>query len=112
MVYDIAPYDIPFRSIISKDIDNLLAPGSSGSCDLVTWSAIRYCTTSVTTGQAAGTAAALAAKSGVNVRSMNVKQLQRTLNEQGLITSNKQINPEVSEQYKLRKETWTKGLKL
>lgn len=111
-VYEITPYDIPYRSITSKTYDNLLAPGASSYTDIVAWSAQRYCTVSITTGQAAGTAAALAAKNNTTVKALDVKLLQDTLKSQGMVTTNKDVAPDVIEQYKLRKKTWNSGLKL
>lgn len=111
-VYNITPYDIPYSSLQSKTYDNLLAAGGSASSDIVTWAAVRYCTPSVCTGQAAGTAAALASKNNTTVKDIDVRLVQKELNSQGMITTNKQISQEVLEQYKLRKKTWNRGLKL
>ena len=111
-IYNITPYDIPYRSMVSKDFDNLLAAGGSASMDLVTWAALRYCTPSICTGQAAGTAAALAKKLGTTVKDIDVKLVQDALHGQGMITTNKQLSPEVVEEYKLRTKTWNRGLKL
>ena len=111
-IYNITPYDIPYRSMVSKDFDNLLAAGGSASMDLVTWAALRYCTPSICTGQAAGTAAALPKKLGTTVKDIDVKLVQDALHEQGMITTNKQLSPEVVEEYKLRTKTWNRGLKL
>lgn len=80
--------------------------------DLVTWAALRYCTPSICTGQAAGTAAALAAKQGVTPKEIDVRLVQDTLQEQGMVTTNKQLSPEVIEEYKWRVGTWNRGLKL
>lgn len=111
-VYDVLPYDIPYRSIVSKTFENLMGPGGSSFTDLVTWSAQRYCTVSITTGQAAGTAAALAKKHKTTVKKLDTKILQQTLRSQGMVVTNKEVPIDVLEQYKLRKKTWGSGLKL
>ena len=85
--FDVTPYDIPYRSLVSKDFGNLMAAGGASSMDLITWAALRYCTPSVCTGQAAGTAAAMSAKQGIMPSELNVKELQKELNSQGLVTS-------------------------
>lgn len=104
--YDVLPYDIPFRSLVSKDYPNLLGAGSTASYDLITWSATRYCTPSVCTGQAAGTAAALAAKQGIDPGDIDIKLLQKTLQKDGLVTSNKLVDPMIIDKYKYRVQTW------
>ena len=97
--FDVAPYDVPYRSLISKSFDNLLAAGSSGSYDIMVWCALRYCTPSVCTGQAAGTAAALAGKMGVTPKKLDVTVLQNELKKSGLITSTRDVPRNVMEEY-------------
>jgi len=84
---NVPPYDIPYRALLSRDIDNLLAAGSAMSTDFITFAATRYCTPSICTGQAAGTAAALAVKTGVAPKKLDVKPLLEALNKQGVRTS-------------------------
>lgn len=110
--WNVTPYDIPYRCLLSKDIDNLMAAGGTASMDFITWGALRYCTPSLTTGEAAGAAAALAAKQGKTVKEINVKELQKILNDQGLLTTNKQVAPEVVEEYRRRAEEWGDGFKM
>jgi hypothetical protein len=95
------PYDIPYRSLVSKDTDNLLGAGATISADFVAWAAVRYCTPSICTGQAAGTAAALAVKDNVTPKQLNVKKLQDTLRKQGArVTVNEVPKPVMDEYYK------------
>jgi hypothetical protein len=58
------PYDIPLRALIAKDINGLLMAGRCISGDFVAHSSYRVTGNAVAMGQAAGVAAALAAKSG------------------------------------------------
>jgi hypothetical protein len=108
---NVPPYDIPYRSLVSKDIDNLLAAGSTISADFFTYCATRYCSPSICTGQAAGTAAALSVKNKVSPKKLNVKQLQETLRRQGARVTVKDASEKVLEQYqgKANKATLVAG---
>ncbi|HMF33875.1 MAG TPA: FAD-dependent oxidoreductase, partial [Candidatus Lokiarchaeia archaeon] len=81
--FEILPHDIPYRCLTSKEIDNLLAAGTTMSCGALAVTGLRYCTPSICEGQAAGTAAALAAKNDVSPKTLDVTLLQDTLREQG-----------------------------
>ncbi len=96
---DIPPYDIPYRCLLSKETENLLAAGSTMSADFITFCATRYCTPSVCTGQAAGTAAALSAKNNVSPKRLEVKLLQDTLSGQGARISVKHLAKSVFNEY-------------
>jgi hypothetical protein len=80
---DILPYDIPYRCLVPKDTENLLAAGSITSTDISVWASSRNMACSMSTGQAAGTAAALAVKNEVTPRKLDMKLLQHTLHKQG-----------------------------
>lgn len=56
------PYDIPYRALVAKDIEGLLLAGRCISGDFLAHSSYRVTGNSVALGQAAGTAAALCAK--------------------------------------------------
>ncbi len=75
-------FQVPYRALLPKRVDNLLVAGRClGAPDsLETFRLIAPC---FVTGQAAGTAAALAARLGVTPRRLDVKLLQKTLVEQG-----------------------------
>ncbi len=79
------PHDIPYRIMLPRGVENLLVAGRSASADHVAQSSIRKTTTCMTMGQAAGTAAALAARSGIVPRRVNVRELQATLRQQGAL---------------------------
>jgi hypothetical protein len=57
------PYDIPYRALVAKDVDGLLMAGRNISGDFIAHSSYRVTGDSVPMGEAAGVAAALAAKS-------------------------------------------------
>lgn len=58
------PYDIPYRALVAKDVAGLLTAGRCISGDFLAHSSYRVTGNSVAMGEAAGAAAALAAKSG------------------------------------------------
>jgi len=101
-VGNVPPYDIPYRSLVSKGTDNLLAAGATISTDFITFAATRYCTPSICTGQAAGTAAALAVRSKVAPKNVDVSLLQQTLVKQGARTSVKHLAQAVLDDYQAR----------
>jgi hypothetical protein len=78
------PYDIPYRCLVPKKIDNLLLGGRCVSGNHLALGAMRDMATCMVTGEAAGAAAALCAKTGKNPRQLNVKELQDTLRKQGV----------------------------
>lgn len=61
------PYDIPLRALIARDRDNLLLAGRCISGDFQAHSSYRVTGNAVATGEAAGTAAALAAHRDIPV---------------------------------------------
>ena len=78
------PYGIPFRSLYSKNIDNLLFAGRNISTTHIAFSTVRVMATCGVMGQAIGTAAALAAKKGVLPRELGqryITELQEMLLE-------------------------------
>jgi hypothetical protein len=74
------PYDIPYRCIISKDLGNLLMAGRCISATHEALASLRFIPCCVVTGEAAGTAAALAAKENILPSEINISSLQNTLN--------------------------------
>ncbi|MBB5080638.1 FAD-dependent oxidoreductase [Nonomuraea endophytica] len=72
-------YHIPYRSLYSVDVPNLLMAGRNISASHVAFGSTRVMATCATIGQAAGTAAALCAATGARPRDLPVADLQRTL---------------------------------
>ncbi|MFI6294003.1 FAD-dependent oxidoreductase [Nonomuraea sp. NPDC050790] len=72
-------YHIPYRSLYSADVPNLLMAGRNISASHVAFGSTRVMATCATIGQAAGTAAALCAATGARPRDLPVADLQRTL---------------------------------
>lgn len=78
-------FEIPYRAIVPVGLDNLLLAGRMLGTTHEAYSATRVMGTGIATGQAAGTAAALAVKNSQTTRQVKIDQLQNTLRSQGVI---------------------------
>ena len=76
-------YNIPYRCLIPKGAENMLVAGRCISSDHGAQASYRIMPTVTTLGEAAGAAIAIAKKSGVNTREVDVKLLQETLKKKG-----------------------------
>ena len=75
---------IPYRSLLPRNVDNLLVAGRCFSSDLVANDIMNLIPPCVAMGEAAGTAAALCAKEGVTPREVDYRVLQKYLSGQGV----------------------------
>ncbi len=73
---------IPYRSLIPEGIDNLLVAGRCVSYNRDLLGIMRMISTCITTGQASGTAAALASKENVSPERLGIASLQKELERQ------------------------------
>ena len=80
-----ALYWIPYRSLLAKEYINLMAAGRCISVDHRTHHATKEIPACMATGEAAGTAAALAASTGATLKQIDVAALQRRLRSLGAI---------------------------
>jgi hypothetical protein len=81
-------YDIPLRALIPAGLKNMLVAGRCISADHVAHGATRNMAPCLTTGEAAGVAAAMAAEGGVEVPALDVGALRAELSRRGVrITS-------------------------
>ncbi|MBI3300677.1 MAG: FAD-dependent oxidoreductase, partial [Deltaproteobacteria bacterium] len=80
-----ALYYIPYRSLLTKELANLLVAGRCISVDHRVHHATKEIPPCMATGEAAGTAAALAVHGGIDPKQIDVKILQRCLEEHGAI---------------------------
>jgi hypothetical protein len=71
--------DVPYRILLPKEVDGLLCAGRSASHRRL----LRTRPNCMLQGQAAGAAAALAAASGTTPKTLDVRELQRRLREDG-----------------------------
>jgi hypothetical protein len=76
-------YQIPYRSLLPAGLDGVLVAGRSLSATHEAQGATRVMPPSFAMGEAAGAAAALAVKVGVEPRAISIPALQRTLVQQG-----------------------------
>lgn len=72
-------FHIPYRMLLPKGVDNLLVAGRCVSADYQAQGCVRSQAASMVTGQAAGTAAALAVRGGKQPRTIDIAQLQEVL---------------------------------
>jgi hypothetical protein len=84
-VRDASAYGIPYRALIPKDVDNLLVAGRMISVELTAHNSTRNTVCCLLCGQAAGTAAALAVQQKTAPRNIDIKQLQNTLHQAGVL---------------------------
>lgn len=76
-------YQIPYRSLIPKNIKNLLVTGKSISSTFTTQAAIRIQPICRATGEAAGIAAVKAIKEDINVRDINGQNIKKQMLDWG-----------------------------
>lgn len=72
-------YSVPYRCLLPKGVEGLLVAGRCISVDEVAFGATRNVPTCVLTGEAAGIAAALAARDDVTPRQLDVGRVQAAL---------------------------------
>lgn len=77
-------YTIPYRCLLPMEIDGLLLAGRNISGTHKAHSSFRVMPICVNLGQAAGIAAALAARSGIAPRQVSARDVQRVLTENGV----------------------------
>lgn len=72
-------YDIPYRCLVPKKVDNLLVAGRCVSMSHLALASARVMGPAMALGEAAGKAAALCAKDGVTPRKLNMDELHQAL---------------------------------
>lgn len=80
-------FDIPYRSLVPKNIANLLVAGRCISTSHEAFATTRLTPSAMATGQAAGTAAVLAIENNVKPENISIKQLQETLRQDDVVLS-------------------------
>jgi hypothetical protein len=85
-------YAIPLRCLIPAGVDALVVAGRAVSATHEAAGSVRGQAVCMATGHAAGTVAALSARSGVPPRMLDVLEIQQVLTEQGAIL----VYPEVT----------------
>lgn len=74
-------YEIPYRSLVCKDIRNIICAGRCISTDFLMQASIRIIPTCIDMGQAAGEALALSVKDGIELNVIDGKNIRERLGE-------------------------------
>lgn len=80
------PYDIPLRALIARDVDNLFMAGRCISGDFYAHASYRVTGNAVATGEAAGKAAAYAARTGCDSHSVEFSEVFGVETNEQLLT--------------------------
>lgn len=78
-------FEVPYRTLMRSPYDNLLTCGRSAAGIDYLWDILRVIPAAILTGQAAGTAAALALETGGNLLAPELPKLQRRLAATGVM---------------------------
>lgn len=78
---DYPPYEIPYSVMVPQKVEQILVAGRTVSATHEAHGRTRTITACMTTGQAAGFAAALAVKTGRNVRDVDIAALQQMIRD-------------------------------
>ncbi len=92
MEYPLAPFELPYRMLLPRGVEGIVLAGRCASANQRAFGSIRVSATCMVMGQAAGTAAATAAKAGVPPREIDVGELQAQLLQDGAL-----LHPEQSD---------------
>ena len=76
-------YEVPYRCLVPETVEGLLVAGRCISALQPAFESVRSIAPSMCVGEAAGTAAALAAKTGVPASQVEIRTLQKLLIEKG-----------------------------
>ncbi len=78
-------FDIPYRTLVPEKVDGVLVSGRCISADHQAMAALRVMGPCMAIGEAAGTAAALAAQASIQPREVDVQALRAALTEAGAL---------------------------
>ena len=87
-------FEMPYRALVTCGFDNLYTASRCLSCTHEALGSLRTIPTGIMYGEAAGTAAALAAKSGVGTHGLDVASLQQALAAAGVFIGSAQASYE------------------
>jgi hypothetical protein len=85
LVKEAGAYDLPYRALLPKGLDNVLIAGRMMSVDTVAHNSTRNTACCLVCGQAAGAAAAMAATEGKAAREIDTGALQDRLRKEGAL---------------------------
>ncbi len=76
-------YQIPYRALLPKTVDNLIVAGRCISCDHIALGSLRVMPQCFVEGDAAGAACGIAAQTGKLLREIDIRRLQDILRQNG-----------------------------
>lgn len=85
-------YEIPYRTLYTAGLKNVLSAGRCISTEGEAWEIVRCIPQAALTGQAAGTALAMALETGETVQTLNVAALRARLRQAGVLLDINQRN--------------------
>lgn len=85
--FDHLGFDVPYRCVVPKEIENLLLAGRNISMEQAPFQSARSMAPNMAIAQAVGTAAAICIEDGIKPREIDIKKLQRVVKEQGGVIS-------------------------
>ena len=92
-------WQLPYRSMLPRDIPNLLICGRAIDTDKGALAAARVMISLNQTGEAAGVACAVAAASGENLHNIDIKKVQSILRENGAAVFEEDVTSQQGEKY-------------
>jgi len=87
-----SPFGIPYGSLVSAEIGNLMFAGRCASMDAAALASVRVMPQCMSMGQAAGLAASMALEEGISPGEIDVAALRKKLLEQGAVLTVAQAN--------------------
>ncbi len=93
VVADAGAYGIPYRALVPRALENMLIAGRMMTVDLVAHNSTRNTACCLVCGQAAGTAAAMAARASASPRDVDLTALRRRLMADGVVLEPKPESP-------------------
>lgn len=85
------PFGIPYLSLVSSELDNLMFAGRCASMDAIALGSVRVMPQCMTMGEAAGLAASMALEEGIMPADVDVAALRDGLLDQGAILTMQQV---------------------
>jgi len=78
-------YEIPYRTLISKDVENIITAGRNISSAGDAWEVTRVIPVAAMTGEAAGIAVSIACRESKPLQEIDIDKLQSTLKANGIL---------------------------
>lgn len=86
------PFGIPYGTLVSAEIDNLMFAGRCASTDAAALASVRVMPQCMSMGHAAGIAAAISLDEGITPASVDIAKLREKLLSEGAVLTMEQVN--------------------